>query len=253
MCGCPAGGSGPVASAASAAHDRFGIRLLEAPASRRDDPRARSYIVDHLLPGTVIHRRFEVSNTSGSALRPELYAAAADVQNGTFGLAPGRTRNELSDWISVDRAVVDLPPHSARRLTATIAVPRQAAAGERYAVIWAQVASPKTAAHQVSVVHRIGIRVYLDIGPGGEPPSDFRIETLTPERTREGRPQVVAQVRNTGRRALDLNGTLTLSEGPGSLRAGPFRATPGTTLGPGQAGPVLIELGRLSPARPAGY
>ena len=59
-----------------------------------------------------------------------------------------------------------------------------------------------------------------------------------------------AQVRNTGKRALDLNGTLTLSEGPGSLRAGPFRATPGTTLGPGQAGPVMIVLGQLIPAGP---
>jgi hypothetical protein len=58
----------------------------------------------------------------------------------------------------------------------------------------------------------------------------------------------VAQFRNTG--ALDLNGTLTLSEGPGSLRAGPFRATPGTTLGPGPAGPVMIVLGQLIPAGP---
>ena len=51
-------------------------------------------------------------------------------------------------------------------------------------MIWAEVASPKTATHRVSVVHRIGIRVYLDVGPGGEPPSDFRVETPTPERTR---------------------------------------------------------------------
>jgi hypothetical protein len=129
VCGYPAGGSGSVASAASAAHDRFGIRLLEAPASRRNDPRARTYIVDHVLPGTVIHRRVEVSNTSGALLRPQLYAAAAAVQNGTFGLAPGRTRNELSDWISVDRPAVELPPHSVPQPMTTIKVPRQASAG----------------------------------------------------------------------------------------------------------------------------
>jgi hypothetical protein len=66
---------------------------------RINDPRARTYIVDHVLPGTVIHRRVEVSNTSGALLRPQLYAAAAAVQNGTFGLAPGRTRNELSGGV----------------------------------------------------------------------------------------------------------------------------------------------------------
>jgi hypothetical protein len=84
----------------------------------------------------------------------------------------------------------------------TIKVPKQVAAGERYAVLWAQVTSPKDGTHNVAVVHRVGVRVYLDVGPGGEPASDFQIETLTPERTRTGRPEVMAQVRNTGKRAL---------------------------------------------------
>ena len=41
----------------------IGLRLVDAPATARDDPRAQVYIVDHLAPGTVIHRRIEVSNT----------------------------------------------------------------------------------------------------------------------------------------------------------------------------------------------
>jgi hypothetical protein len=45
--------------------------------------------------------------------------------------------------------------------------------GERYAVLWAQVVSPKDSRHNVAVVHRVGVRVYLDVGPGGEPASDF--------------------------------------------------------------------------------
>jgi hypothetical protein len=57
-------------------------------------------------------------------------------------------------------------------------------------------------------------------------------------------------VRNTGHRALDMNGTLTLPGGPGSLRAGPFLATPGTTLAPGRGGPVLVTLDRQLPAGP---
>ena len=47
-----------------------------------------------------------------------------------------------------------------------------------------------------------------------------------------------------------MNGTMTLSDGPGSLRAGSFRATPGTTLGPGQAGTVPIPLDQPIPAGP---
>lgn len=54
-----------------------GLRLTEVPASARDDPRAQLYIVDHLAPGTVIHRQIEVSNTTASSQRVALYAAAA--------------------------------------------------------------------------------------------------------------------------------------------------------------------------------
>jgi hypothetical protein len=57
----------------------FGLRLLEAPVIRRDDPRAYTSIVDHLNPGTGIHRRVEVSNMSPNPLRIELCAAAASI------------------------------------------------------------------------------------------------------------------------------------------------------------------------------
>jgi hypothetical protein len=244
---CVLGGD---AGAAEAPGGRFGIRLLEAPVDRRDDPRARTYVVDHVTPGTTLRRHVEVSNASGATLRPEIFPAAAEIQNGVFGLAPGRTPNELSRWISVDRPRLVMPPHSTRRLLATVRVPPYAAAGERYAVLWAQVTAPRRATENVTMVNRVGIRVYLDVGPGGEPASDFRIETLTPVRGHGGRPVVRTEVRNTGRRALDLNGTLTLTHGPGSLRAGPFRATPGTTLGPGQAGAVEVVLDRRTPAGP---
>ncbi|MFF7901895.1 hypothetical protein ACFZCV_24290 [Streptomyces sp. NPDC007920] len=42
----------------------LGVKLLEAPVERKDDPRASSYIVDHLAPGSTIHRRVEVANDS---------------------------------------------------------------------------------------------------------------------------------------------------------------------------------------------
>lgn len=73
-----------------------------------------------------------------------------------------------------------------------------------------------------------------------EPVSDFRVESLHATRGRDGRPVVLAQVRNTGARALDLR--RALSAGPGGLAAGPFPATLGATLNPGDASPVSIVL-----------
>jgi len=45
----PAIGLPPAAHAADSEGVR--IRLLEAPVELRDDPRARTYVVDHLQPG----------------------------------------------------------------------------------------------------------------------------------------------------------------------------------------------------------
>ncbi|MDP1793557.1 MAG: hypothetical protein Q8K63_05395 [Acidimicrobiales bacterium] len=55
-----------VATGASAAAQESGgsisIRLLDAPTNRADDPRAKTYIVDHVSPGTTISRRVEIGN-----------------------------------------------------------------------------------------------------------------------------------------------------------------------------------------------
>jgi hypothetical protein len=49
-------------------------------------------------------------------------------------------------------------------------------------------------------------------------------------------------VHNTGGRALDMSGSLALSDGPGGLSAGPFAAELGTTLAPGATAPVTVPL-----------
>jgi len=100
-------GEGP-----EAPHGTFGLRLLEAPVSRRDDPRAYRSIVDHLNPGTTIERRVEVNNMSPDPQRIELYAAAASIEKRTFTFATGRTHNELTEWTSLDRPMLTLPPRA---------------------------------------------------------------------------------------------------------------------------------------------
>src|SRR5450432_2682881 len=76
------------AAASTAVHaprlGSVGIRLMNAPVSERANPRARVYIIDHLAPGTTIHRRIQVDNTSRSAAHLSVYAAAASIAHGQF-------------------------------------------------------------------------------------------------------------------------------------------------------------------------
>ena len=74
-------------------------------------------------------------------------------------------------------------------------------------------------------MNRVGIRMYVSVGPGGAQASNFTIGTLTAERSASGDPLIVAKVYNGGRRTLSIRGDLTLSMGPGGLRAGPFPVT----------------------------
>ncbi|GAA2903780.1 hypothetical protein GCM10010517_69800 [Streptosporangium fragile] len=247
--------SGPAASAGTRARsaaedDRFGIRLLEAPVKRRGDPRALYQIVDHLAPGTTIHRRVQVTNLSAKALHFQMGATAAGIDRSRFTVAAANTASELTSWISFDRDSFEVPAYGNAPVKVTIKVPPDASKGERYAVIWAQVAAPANDVRNVGVNTQVGIRVYLDIGPGGEPPSDFRIEKLIPARAKEGQAEVSAMVHNTGGRALDMSGSFTLSDGPGGLRAGPYPATLGTTLAPGDRAPVVVRLDERLPNGP---
>jgi len=132
----------------------------------------------------------------------------------------------------------------------TITVPPTASAGERYAVVWAELPPATPPGGGVAVVNRVGLRVYLSVGPGGEPKTDFVIESLTAERDAQSRPVVKATVRNTGGRALDLSGNLRLTDGPGGLSAGPFDARLGTTLAIDASAPVTVPLDSSLPDGP---
>ncbi|MBB6348987.1 hypothetical protein FHU36_005532 [Nonomuraea muscovyensis] len=235
---------------AASLDEGIGIRLTEAPVEARADSRAWRYIIDHLAPGSVIRRRVEVSNTTGSPRRLSLYAAAAEVRDRRFRFAPGRTPNELSTWTTANRREVSLAPHARSTATITIRVPDDAAPGERYAVIWAEATDPAPPGGGVALVHRVGIRVYLSVGRGNPPGPAFTIDSLAAQRTPAGQQAVLAQVHNTGGRALDLSGDLRLSNGPGSLRAGPFKVQTGTTLAPGDVGSVTAVLDTRLPDGP---
>ncbi|WP_327327802.1 peptidase [Streptomyces sp. NBC_01210] len=233
----------PAKPALDSGPGRFGVRLVDVPVARRNDPRARIYVVDHLKPGMTIKRRIEVSNKSASPLRIDLYAASALVKDSRFLFGPARTPNELARWIRVEPGSVNLAARTKSMVDMALTVPRTAQSGERYAVVWAESQALPDARHNVGSIHRVGVRVYLDVGPGGDPLADFVIQKITGTRDKQGRPSVAAVVRNLGRRAMDvMSGQLTLKGGPGGVSAGPFRIPPGTTFAGYQTGTITIPL-----------
>ena len=226
------------------------MQLLDAPVTVRDDPRARLYIVDHVAPGGVVERRVKITNSTTSAIDVALYPAAATIREGAFLGAAGHARNALSTWTSVGPRTTEVPANGATRATVTIAVPRDAAPKERYGVVWAEARAAAPDGRGITLVSRVGIRLYLSVGAGGAPAADFTIDALTAARTPDGRPVVLAKAHNTGGRALDVSGTLRLAAGPGGLTAGPFDASLGTTLAIGDSEPIMIALDKRVPAGP---
>jgi hypothetical protein len=238
------------ASARTPAAGSIGLRLLDVPVTAANDPRSQIYIVDHLAPGTIIHRRIEVSNTTGSTVHIVLYAASATIEHGSFLGAAGHTPNDLSTWTSVYPGSTDIVADGRATALVTISVPSGATTGEQYGVVWAEIRSGPTPGGGVIQVSRVGIRLYVSVGPGGVPAADFTIDSLTAVRSGNGRPTVLATVHNTGDLALDMSGTLQLLSGPGGLSAGPFPAILGTTLAIGETEAVTFVLDKQIPAGP---
>jgi hypothetical protein len=227
----------------------LGIRLMDAAVSRQNDPRAHIYIDDFVNPGTTITRHVEVSDCTANPMHLNVYPDAASIGPTGWNVASGHSGNELTSWTQATPKTLDLSPHESATVTVVIAVPSNASTGERYEAILAELPAPKGGGN-VHLASRVGVRVYLDVGPGGEPPSDFSISTLTAERSTDGIPEVVAHVTNTGKRALDIGGSLSLSGGPGGLRAGPFDVQVPQTLGIGETGNVTVALDKQTPAGP---
>jgi len=238
----------PAAPSPSPKYPGLGIGLLQYPKELAKDPRARIYVIDRLDRGAVIKRSFLVSNGTPHALNVSLYAAASQIVKGQWAPLDGQTQNDLSRWTTISPSSIHLASGQKAQGQLTITVPRDAPDGERYAVVWAQAALPGSGpVHQVA---RIGIREYISVGKGRGVPTNFTIDTLTAARTPDGQPEILAQVHNTGGRAIDLNGALTLDHGPGGLSAGPFPAKLGTTLAPGESEPVTVLLDKALPAGP---
>ncbi len=245
-----AGAVTPAAVAAAGAQpatgpvQRFGARLVDVPVSDVNNPRGLRYIIDYLHTGTTIHRRILVENEETRTAQFTVYPDAAQISNEEFTGEPGATRSELTSWISVQHPALTLAAGASEMDMVTIKVPLGATRGEHYGVIWVQQESLAHASSGFGVneVTRVGIRIYLAVGQGGAPPTVFAIASMTGSRSAKGQPSLVVHVDNAGGRAVDLEGTVRLTGGPGGTSAGPFPSRQIITLAPGQSGNMSFAL-----------
>lgn len=246
----PATAAGPDSTApAPAQPDGIGIRLLDIPASVQNDPRARTYIVDRLAPGTEINRRVRVENNTRTPQIIRIYPGAAHIDNGAFIGDDASVKNDLTTWTQIAQPQVDLAPGGHAEVMASIKVPADAAESEQYGAIWAEVRSPADRGGVVQA-NRVGVRIYLSVGPGNGKPADFTVTSVTAGRSQDGSPQLSALITNTGGRALDITGQLSLTAGPGGLSAGPFNVPKAATVAPGNAQTVVFTPPGILPNGP---
>jgi hypothetical protein len=234
-----------VAAVAAGATGGIGVRLLATPRAAPSSPLLNGYITGVIAPGKSIRRRVEIGNSTNRAVSVAVYPAGASIRHGVFTFAAGRLHNDLARWTTLSASSIRLKPGGMAVVTVVVTVPRSTSAGERHAVVWAEVAAPSTSG--VRLVNRVGIRLYLTVGAGGGPPAGFRIGELHAGRTTGGAPLVRAMLRNTGARTLAIAGSLTLSKGPGGTSAGPFPATLTPALSPGGSAEVRVQLDRRLP------
>jgi hypothetical protein len=228
----------------------LGIRLVAPPSSPANTPLTNAYIVDQLMPGDSLSRTVEIDNNTNASSLISVYVAAANVVGGTFTFAPGRSANGLSSWSSLSSDTLQLAPHSETFDTVTIHVPRNASQGNRNAVLWAAMSASPTAGQGITLISRVGVRMYLAIGPGGALQSRFSLGPLSTQRSASGKSLVIAEIHNSGKSTLNLNGDLVLAKGPDALNAGPFAATLGAILPAGASEQVTVVLDSNIPRGP---
>jgi hypothetical protein len=243
---------GAALSAAPSRHQSgsFGIQLLGAPGQTPGGPLSRVYIVDRLAPGTTINRRVEISNSTRSIAHVAVYPAAASFRHGRFGFAAGRRPNELSSWTSVSQGALRLPAGDKAFETVTIKVPEHASSGERHAVVWAEMSASAGRAGGVTLVNRVGIRIYLSVGQGGAGLASFTVGSLHGERSASGRPFIATSVTNGGQQTLTIGGSLTLSNGPGGLRLPAIPVELGAALARNASEQAKVPLDKQLPRGP---
>lgn len=198
----------------------IGIGLIDAP--RQD------YIVETLEPGDVITRKVRVYNNTGALRTVSVFPTPAFMDDVVFTDDGAGTTNALTSWMTIDRPTLQLRDGEDAQVAVTITVPSDAPSGPVYASLSAGVEGASA-----------GVRMYVTVGGDNGPSADFTVTDLVPQRRSDGIATVLATVTNTGGRAIELTGTLRLTDGPDGRFTDTLSAQP-TTLAPHATGTVLF-------------
>ena len=198
-----------VPPAAAAAPVTLTVAVAE-PDISEGDPGGGAYLVEDLEPGSSLRRRIVVTTTSTQPIEASFYAAGASLARHRFEFADGRAHNELSRWVTVRPRAATVHAGTPTTVTVEIRVPRGALAGERVAMVWAETA-------RANVVSRVGVRSYVTVG-GGHARPELELGDLVATRKAAGGVDLGVVVRNTGRRAAELTGTVELASPAGRER-----------------------------------
>ena len=230
----------PAAGAVAPCRAGVGVGLVSGSVDR-SGRRGQDYITDHVRPGSTLTRQIQICNGTARTVTLTLHVGSAAVHDGGFQVLPRTSRNgELASWTTLSPAALVVPAGQRVLATATFRIPAQAEAGERFGALL--VALPPSNASGFAMINQVGVRIYLSVGEGGAPRSDFTVEALQAVRRPDGTPEVLARVRNTGARTVDITGTGQLAQGPGGLAAGPFTADQAVTLKKGESAALRVPL-----------
>jgi hypothetical protein len=204
-----------------------------------------------VLPGHSV----PTATATASRPAPRAKASPSAVPGLSISVTDGRTVVKPGDQLTYLVSVKDtltLARGASEMDMITIKVPLGATRGEHYGVIWVQQAAYVRGANGFGVNERdrVGIRIYLAVGLGGAPPTVFFIASMTGSRSAKGQPSLVVHVDNTGGRAVDLDGTARLTDGPGNTSAGPFPSQQIITVAPDQSGNMSFALPKSLPSGP---
>ena len=206
------------------------IGLSDVGPTRTADPRHVHYIIDAVTRGNTLEREVVVTNATVNDLSIEVYVGDAAVRGRRFAFDDELRPGGVASWSRVAPSSLVLAAGASATAVVAITPPLDAAPGEHYGVIWAQL----PARGDASVVNRVGVRMYLALGNGTVPPSDLSIDAITPSRDELGGAQLAVNVTNIGGRALDVAGTVELRSREGSRLSAEL--DPGTVIPPGDSG-----------------
>lgn len=199
-----------------------------------EDERASRYIVDHVVPGSTLERDVTIGNDGDAPVDVELSVGGSEIVEHRLVFDDEGTgvEREIVEWAQLPRDRVTVAPRESVTVPVELVVPPDAEDGERYGVVWAAVRSTSTGA--ATVVNRVGVRIYLSVGDGPAPPSDFTVDLVAAGRADDGAPYLDVTLSNVGGRAVEPQGTVTFAGKAGEIE-------PGFTLTPADSGELRVR------------